>query len=651
MRVPALCIPLLAIYSCNLTKSSDHTDTCEQSLEGRDWGSMRIGVRYIISRKFSDEHMSLMDLIQNRVFPSLSGFWSRSMSVRSLKQPLTVSRECSIKHDRCVKELPSMCASRTGHRVLIPTDMLSGMTVADREIQGLPVFREVAAGKGANVDFMVLVSVEDHESCGDVNGGTIASAYACRWDECDRPVMGAVNICPRAVDPDSERSVQSLFSTLAHEMTHVFGFSAENYQYMRHVVGSPRLAHEHRKVVYYSCSISTGKSLTVKWDVSPDSGGPIFKYVFPEGIIEEGKRRGVGGNCRCPLDPKKEYTSEDLAHCLTHREECIFLVKTPRVAAMSKWYFDCPAVRGAELENQLTGVSCSILDSHWKQRLFGDEYMTSMAAHLHGEISPVTFAFLEDTGWYRMNYAMTTALVAGAHFGFKAGCDFVGRKCVNREKVLVKAAHNPKTFCSGRGTVCSADATHKVECSLRRNPVKRSVSPAYRYPISGRSSIDDYCPVYQALEGSECTELSLHTDFAWEVRGSSSRCLDGVQRDGTNSASCIKVTCYEQGSEYSVELKGRDGGLYMLSQRCKFGGQRLDIGDMQFSCLDPGIMCTVRDYAHVGTLDPDHAVRGAVLNEDSRIESQKISERIYSPHSGPVRFNQGRPETDDWNHN
>lgn len=40
-----------------------------------------------------------------------------------------------------------------------------------------------------------------------------------------------------------------LFSTLAHEMTHVFGFNAENYQYMRHVLGSPRITPEHRKVV------------------------------------------------------------------------------------------------------------------------------------------------------------------------------------------------------------------------------------------------------------------------------------------------------------------------------------------------------------------------------------------------------------------
>jgi leishmanolysin-like peptidase len=513
------------------------------------------------------------------------------------------------------------------------------MTLADREVRGLPIFRKIPAAKGENVDFMVLVSVEDHEMCGDMNGGKIATAFACRWDECDRPVMGAVNICPRAVDPSSEKSVQSLFSTLAHEMTHVFGFNAENYQYMRHVLGSPRIAPEHKKVVYYTCSVSDG-SVSVKWDVSPNRKGPLYKYIFPEGIIEGGVRRGVGEGCRCPLDPNKKYTSKDIAHCLTHREECIFILKTPRVAAMSKWYFDCPTARGAELENQRSEISCTILDSHWKQRLFGEEYMTSVAASLHGEISPVTFAFLEDTGWYRMNYAMTTALVPGGHFGFKAGCGFVGQPCVNSQGHILRIPNNPKTFCAKEGTVCSPDGAHKINCRLSRKPVDTDVCPAYQYPLSSRSMIDDYCPVYRVIDHSECTSDPSRPGFAWEVFGQASRCLDGV-RNGEIKASCIKVSCFQNGSEYSVEVKSRDGSLVLLRERCKTAGQKILFEDISFTCLDPVIMCTMRDYAHVGTLDKSNTIPGAVLNEDSRIEAQKISDRIYSPSSGPVRYNLG----------
>jgi hypothetical protein len=138
MRITALYVPLLALASCDVKtrrSSEGDTETCKNSLQGREWSFMRIGVRYIISRQFTDMHAPLMDLIQNRVF-SLYGrvLVELYISVRSMVKPLTVSRECSSKNDRCVKELPTFCGSRNGLKVLIPVNMLSEMTLADREV-------------------------------------------------------------------------------------------------------------------------------------------------------------------------------------------------------------------------------------------------------------------------------------------------------------------------------------------------------------------------------------------------------------------------------------------------------------------------------------------------------------------------------------
>ena len=634
-------VPLFTLFtSCDdrepeLKRTSN---SCVRSLEDRAWAYMRVVVRYMVSRDFSKSHSSLITLIQERVFPTISEFWSHAISVRALTEPLTVTRSCRVIRGKCVKELPSFCSSRSGHKVRIPKDLLGDISIHE----GNNV-RKIPGGKGEVSDFMVLVSVDDDESCGDMHGGTIATAYACRWDECDRPIMGAVNICPRAVDPKSEHSVQSLFSTLAHEMTHVFGFSSDNFQYMRHILGIPRISATRRKVVHYTCSIDNGMAY-VEWDVSPKTTNRrnLYRYVFPVGIVDGGSARGVGTGCRCPFDPARRYTSEDISHCLMHRDECIFRITTPRVAAMARVFFDCPSLAGAELENQRSEVSCQILDSHWKQRVFGEEYMTAVAARTHAEVSPVTFAFLEDTGWYRMNYAMTTALVPGAHFGFKAGCSFVNDQCISSEGTVVQSNHNTKAFCLNAGVVCSADGTHKVDCSIQSSPLRTDVGSAYLYPISGKSRMDDFCPLYRSVDDSDCTD-SAEVDYPWELRSKASRCMDAVDAsDGAVKASCVSLQCYESGHEYSITIRKSDSEKETIPDRCKSAGQMVKYGSLEFKCIHPVVVCSVRDYAHVGYIDIIPSVPGSVLNDQSRLDAQQASNKIYSHSSGPMYYKPGR---------
>jgi hypothetical protein len=638
-------IVAFTFLSCESSRSLhiDNVSSCQKSLEGREWEYLRIGERYIVNAEGEKSHAPLLEAIRNRVFPVLSEFWSHAISVRSLKSPLTVRRDCILKKGRCVKERTSTCGSKSGGKVVIPSDLLGTLSIVDKYVNNMPVFRKIQSGAGEEVDFMVLISINDHDRCGSMEGGTIASAYACRWDECDRPLMGSVNICPRAVDPSSEHSIQTLFSTLAHEMTHLFGFNAENFQYMRHILGSPRISSSERKVVYYTCKV-VGDTVSVEWDVSPSRTNNLHKYVFPTGIVEGMSRRGVGKKCRCPLDPAVQYSSADVAYCLTHHDECVFVVKTPRVAAMAKWFFNCPEITGAELENQRSQLSCQIIDSHWKQRLFGDEYMTAIAPELHGEVSPITFAFLEDTGWYRMNYAMTTAMVPGAHFGFKAGCAFVGRKCIGLDGSVVPVDHNTKTFCTNKGVVCSPDGTHKVDCHVRTRPLGNSVPGPYRYPIPGYSRMNDFCPVYRWLDDSECSnpQNQMFAKNGWEVFDHASRCLDASLKDKTVAASCVRLHCYESGKEYSIEVRRSADQMLTLAERCKSKDQSIEYGDISFKCLDPRIVCSVRDFAHLGTIDLVPSVPGAVFNDDSREEAQQISNRIYSDFSGPVYYKPGR---------
>ena len=53
-------------------------------------------------------------------------------------------------------------------------------------------------------------------------------------------------------------------------------------------------------------------------------------------------------------------------------------------------------------------------------------------------IPQVTLAFLEDTGWYEVNYAMANCTREKLHYGFRQGCRFVEGPCVDMEGIPMK---------------------------------------------------------------------------------------------------------------------------------------------------------------------------------------------------------------------
>ena len=44
--------------------------------------------------------------------------------------------------------------------------------------------------------------------------------------------------------------------------------------------------------------------------------------------------------------------------------------------------------------------------SHWEERIFNNEVMTSNSDSENPVISRITLALFEDSGWYRPNYDM-----------------------------------------------------------------------------------------------------------------------------------------------------------------------------------------------------------------------------------------------------
>ena len=51
---------------------------------------------------------------------------------------------------------------------------------------------------------------------------------------------------------------------------------------------------------------------------------------------------------------------------------CRFLVVTPKVVEVGRWYFGCDSLEGVELENQPT-TTCGLIGSHWESRMWRTE--------------------------------------------------------------------------------------------------------------------------------------------------------------------------------------------------------------------------------------------------------------------------------------
>jgi leishmanolysin-like peptidase len=69
------------------------------------------------------------------------------------------------------------------------------------------------------------------------------------------------------------------------------------------------------------------------------------------------------------------------------------------------------------------------MGSHWEKRVFSDDYMTGHVGTSEPGYSKVTFALLEDSGYYKVNYEYVIPM----RYGKNAGCDFLNLKCFTRE--------------------------------------------------------------------------------------------------------------------------------------------------------------------------------------------------------------------------
>ncbi|KAK5639681.1 hypothetical protein RI129_012173 [Pyrocoelia pectoralis] len=452
------------------------------------------------------------ELINNTILPQAVQFWENALFVRKVENVIRLTRKC-METQVFVKDSLTHCIDSCKERTFcgeieVPADHLDACRTCNATGQGCGIAKGSTAGTGIkNFDFIFYVSAMQTDRCD--KSLTVAYAAHCQQEGAlDRPIAGHANLCPDSISTKPQE-METLLSTVKHEILHALGFSVSLYAFYRDSEGNP---------------LTPRKS---------DTGKPILNerlqtYQWSDKVIRTITRKNW--YVRSGVLPRD-----------------IEMIVTPNVVEEVRNFFNCSLLEGAELEDQ--GEEGTAL-THWEKRIFENEAMTG--THTQNPIiSRISLALMEDTGWYRANYDMAGSMV----WGKGLGCDFVMKSC--KEWISSKSARGLSIhpFCNKVKrdpiqTECTDDRTSVALCNLVRHDhilpqlyqnfdyimhVKSGTEEFY----GGSVTLADYCPYIQEftwrsknviVRGSHCqypeNNPKPDKNFALEKYGKSSRCFD-----------------------------------------------------------------------------------------------------------------------------
>ncbi|GBF91572.1 leishmanolysin-like peptidase [Raphidocelis subcapitata] len=220
------------------------------------------------------------------------------------------------------------------------------------------------------------------------------------------------------------------------------------------------------------------------------------------------------------------------------------LVISPTVAAETRAQFGCDSVPGAALENEGGQGSAN---AHWEYRWFQGELMvaTNLFA-VYGKpatMSRITLAFMQDTGWYDIDWDAAGFL----DWGYKAGCDFVLATC----DAFMAANPSQRFYCGKEdfsvttNSVCTFDGMARAKCE------EAQFADGCVMKMALYAAPNCLTPQYATAAGDK---------FGWAA-GLDSRCYpvtwlfnngayqfpDSTFKDGWKDAVCFQSTCNQQG--------------------------------------------------------------------------------------------------------
>lgn len=230
----------------------------------------------------------------------------------------------------------------------------------------------------------------------------------------------------------------------------------------------------------------------------------------------------------------------------TSGQTSVYKFISENLVDFAKEHFSCDTLDGVYLENEGSSDSAG---AHFEKSLYGNEIMTSEKAG-HSVLSGLSLAFLEDSGWYKVNYKVEEPL----EYGKGNGCEFASHNCNT----------NYKEFCDVKGAVaCSRDFIAKTICV--------------------QSNFGDSCLHEEYVEQYMCKNTySFQSTAKYERSGGYSRCFETVY-SSNKAAGCYQSAC-ENGT---IKLTIDDTVL-----TCTKKGDIIEYEDIEIICPDTTEFCS-----------------------------------------------------------
>nr|XP_029712436.1 leishmanolysin-like peptidase isoform X1 [Aedes albopictus] len=515
-------------------------------------------------------------LINDTILPEAVRFWEQALMVRQTKEIIRLNRKCE-SSQVFVKNSLTYCIDSCKPvtlcgEVQVPEDHLDVCRVCNSTGQDCREDTSTFAGAGiSNADFVFYVSARQSERCH--KGLTVAYAAHCQQEAAlDRPIAGHANLCPESISTKPQE-LQTLLSTVKHEILHALGFSVSLYAFFRDDEGNPRTPRK------------------------PDTGKP---YLNEKLQIHQWSEQTI-----------KKVARDHWAVRGGYINRTIDMMVTPRVAKEVREHFSCQKLEGAELEDQ--GGEGTAL-THWEKRVLENEAMTGTHTQ-SSAFSRITLALMEDSGWYKANYSMASPLT----WGRGLGCNFAMRSCKdwitanNASKIPgfseVAKGRSIHPFCAKvkrdpLQTECTDDRSSVALCNLIRHesPLPRqyqNFDSLAHVPIGqeayygGSVSLADHCPYIQeftwrsrnvVVRGSQCqfedNNPKPEKNFALESYGADSKCFDHSEHMW-EERSCRQTREWQHWGSGCYRYKCERGRLHIIianySYECYYAGQELSV--------------------------------------------------------------------------
>jgi hypothetical protein len=263
---------------------------------------------------------------------------------------------------------------------------------------------------------------------------------------------------------------------------------------------------------------------------------------------------------------------------------------TPRVKKEARNLFDCDDIPGAPLENQASG---SYGLSLWDRRYFGNEYMTASNPRTPS-YSRVSFAVLEDTGWYKIDYSYADPF----YWGKDEGCDFFDDKCIDNEKASFPVFCTENPGADGQNAMCSHDHLSQGYC----HKVQYSTELPERYQyfddptVGGGSNYTDFCPIVNTYANGDCRDAANNVSYESQVGeyfSVTSRCFDATINNESNAV-CLQVLSCEGTSKVRFKFGQTSGTFAEITNKefqCSEGETVKVAEDFVINCPKANLIC------------------------------------------------------------